>query len=87
MGDIVERLRRDATCTSHHEAAAEIERLRAARDGAWLEGASAAAVKVRDMAARLRRMDGVRLEVLAQASTLELAADAIAELKPVGVGR
>jgi hypothetical protein len=29
MSDIVERLRRDATCTSHHEAADEIERLRA----------------------------------------------------------
>lgn len=28
MTDIVERLRRDATCTSHHEAAAEIEELR-----------------------------------------------------------
>jgi hypothetical protein len=29
--DIVERLRLDATCTSHHEAADEIERLRAER--------------------------------------------------------
>ena len=32
MTDIVERLRRDATCTSHHEAADEIERLRQERD-------------------------------------------------------
>jgi len=32
MSDIVERLRRDATCTSHHEAATEIERLREERD-------------------------------------------------------
>lgn len=29
MADIVERLRQDATCTSHHDAADEIERLRA----------------------------------------------------------
>jgi hypothetical protein len=28
MTDIVEKLRLDATCSSHHEAAAEIERLR-----------------------------------------------------------
>ncbi len=28
MSDIVEKLRLDATCSSHHEAAAEIERLR-----------------------------------------------------------
>ena len=30
MTDIVERLRQDATCTSHHDAADEIERLREA---------------------------------------------------------
>lgn len=30
MTNIVKRLRRDATCTSHHEAADEIEELRAA---------------------------------------------------------
>ncbi len=32
MNDIVERLKRDATCSSHHEAAAEIEWLRAERN-------------------------------------------------------
>lgn len=33
MTDIVERLRRDATCTTHHEAADEIERLRITNQG------------------------------------------------------
>lgn len=94
MTDIVERLRQNVQSGTYvlpivlqAEAADEIERLRAARAMAWFEGASAASVKVRDMAVRMRRMDSVRLEVLAQASTLELAADAIAELKPAGVGR
>jgi hypothetical protein len=47
---------------------------------AWREGVNAAATELRAMAARLRRMDPVRLEVLANAATLEMAADALAEM-------
>ena len=47
---------------------------------AWREGVNAAATELRAMAARLRRMDAVRLEVLANAATLEMAADALAEM-------
>lgn len=56
---------------------------------AWREGVHAAATELRAIAARLRRMDPVRLEVLANASTLEMAADALAELpmvrEPTGI--
>jgi hypothetical protein len=44
---------------------------------------NAAATELRAMAARLRRMDAVRLEVLANAATLEMAADALAEMHMV----
>lgn len=47
---------------------------------AWREGVNAAATELRAMAARLRRMDAVRLEVLSNAATLEQAADALAEM-------
>ena len=47
---------------------------------AWREGVNAAATELRAIAARLRRMDAVRLEVLANAATLEMAADALAEM-------
>jgi hypothetical protein len=47
---------------------------------AWREGVNAAATELRAMAARLRRMDPVRLEVLANAATLEMAADTLAEM-------
>jgi hypothetical protein len=47
---------------------------------AWREGVNAAATQLRAIAARLRRMDPVRLEVLANAATLEMAADALAEM-------
>ena len=50
---------------------------------AWREGVNAAATELRAMAARLRRMDAVRLEVLANAATLEMAADALAEMHMV----
>jgi len=50
---------------------------------AWREGVNAAATELRAMAARLRRMDAVRLEVLANAATLEMAADALAEMPMV----
>lgn len=61
MTDLVARLRRDATCTSHHEAADEIERLRAERDAARAEserlrgaglGALATAVAAHSLLAR-----------------------------------
>lgn len=50
---------------------------------AWREGVNAAATELRAMASRLRRMDAVRLEVLANAATLEMAADALAEMPMV----
>jgi len=50
---------------------------------AWREGVNAAATELRAIAARLRRMDAVRLEVLANAATLEMAADALAEMPMV----
>lgn len=50
---------------------------------AWREGVNAAATELRAMAARMRRMDAVRLEVLANAATLEMAADALAEMPMV----
>lgn len=50
---------------------------------AWREGVNAAATELRAIAARLRRMDAVRLEVLSNAATLEQAADALAELPMV----
>ena len=50
---------------------------------AWREGVNAAATELRAIAARMRRLDPVRLEVLANASTLEMAADALAEMPMV----
>ena len=50
---------------------------------AWREGVNAAATELRAIAARMRRLDPVRLEVPANASTLEMAADALAELPMV----
>lgn len=47
---------------------------------AWREGVADAAVFLRAMAARMRRIDPTRLEVLANAATLEIAADQLAEL-------
>jgi hypothetical protein len=50
---------------------------------AWREGVNAAATELRAIAARMRRMDPVRLEVLTNAATLEQAADALAEMPMV----
>lgn len=44
---------------------------------AWREGVHAAVAEVRAIAARMRRLDPVRLEVLANAATLEQAAEAV----------
>lgn len=41
------------------------------------QGVMAASLKARDMAARLRAFDPVRLEVLANAATLETLADSL----------
>jgi hypothetical protein len=82
------------TAATLEQAADEIERLRdelintrlerdnARRlvEAAWREGIAAAATELRAIAARLRRMDLVDLQVLANAATLEQAADALAEL-------
>ena len=66
------------------DAAAEIERLRAAQAAAWRAGVDAAAVKLRAMAARIRRATSPDSDKWAwtQAATLETAADALAEMEP-----
>lgn len=46
----------------------------------WAEGLGAAVVHLRAMAARLRAVDPVRLEILANAALLETAADSLPEL-------
>lgn len=70
-----DRLRHDLTI-------ARLDRDHARRmaDEARREGIAAAATELRAIAARLRRMDLVDLQVLANAATLEQAADALAEL-------
>jgi hypothetical protein len=60
-------------CLLPSEVAAQIEAARR-------EGIAAAATELRAIAARMRRMDLVDLQVLANAATLEQAADALAEL-------
>jgi transposase InsO family protein len=49
-------------------------------EAARREGIAAAATELRAIAARMRKMDLVDLQVLANAATLEQAADALAEL-------
>ena len=73
--DEIERLRHELTI-------ARLDRDHARRlaDEARREGIAAAATELRAIAARLRRMDLVDLQVLANAATLEQAADALAEL-------
>lgn len=73
--DEIERLRQSLIDT-------RLERDHARRMAAEArrEGIAAAATELRAIAARLRRMDLVDLQVLANAATLEQAADALAEL-------
>ena len=73
--DEIERLRHELTI-------ARLDRDHARRLAAEArrEGIAAAATELRAIAARLRRMDLVDLQVLANAATLEQAADALAEL-------
>jgi hypothetical protein len=67
----------------HHELTiARLDRDHARRLAAEArrEGIGAAASELRAIAARMRRMDLVDLQVLSNAATLEQAADALAEL-------
>lgn len=52
-------------------------------EDAHLRGVLAACKVARDMAARLRQMDPVRLEVLTNAATLELLADRLEQDPPI----
>jgi len=82
--DEIERLRHDLTI-------ARLDRDHARRLAAEArrEGIAAAATELRAIAARMRRMDLVDLQVLSNAATLEQGADALAELpaarKPTGL--
>jgi hypothetical protein len=73
--DEIDRLRHDLTI-------ARLDRDHARRlaDEARREGIAAAAAELRAIAVRMRKMDLVDLQVLANAATLEQAADALAEL-------
>ena len=82
--DEIERLRHELTIARLNR-----DHARRLADEARREGIADAATELRAIAARMRKMDLVDLQVLANAATLEQAADALAELpaarKPTGL--
>ena len=74
--DEIERLRHDLINTR-----LERDNARRLAEAARGEGIAAAATELRAIAARMRKMDLVDLQVLANAATLEQGADALAELR------